>query len=406
MEGSPACPFIAYEDERDERSTEPDHAHRCYAEVRPAPRALAHQEAYCLSSAFPVCPTFQAWAKRESAQARSAAAATAATTAAVTAAATPRDERPPHDVSAEPPRDVTGDGPDDPDVDDDDDLPARRNPPRDWAAPPPWAGAAGAAAASTASSRSTASGGAPEFLANRSSEGQGLAGSSADRLAGGESPETVRPTTPVVPSSAPSAPADPELAGLVGAGQTWSSSAPVESSGSVPPARPVKRPPVSSTRDKNVDRTPVQAGPAWEKSRRYEAYPTIKTRTGMPDIPRVLLLAGALGIAALALFFLPALLGLGTRDSGSPSASPSGSAAAATALPSATIPAAPSSQVYIVKSGDTFTKIAKKNGVTVEALKAANPSIKDINKIAVGDSIVIPTPAPTDVVDPSATSSP
>ena len=68
-DGSPACPFIAFEDERDERSSSPDHRHRCYAELRPAPRALAHQEAYCLSSAFPVCPTFQDWARREAAQA-------------------------------------------------------------------------------------------------------------------------------------------------------------------------------------------------------------------------------------------------------------------------------------------------------------------------------------------------
>ena len=49
-----------------------------YAEVQPAPRALAHQEAYCLSSAFPVCPTFQDWARREAAQARSAGRAAAA----------------------------------------------------------------------------------------------------------------------------------------------------------------------------------------------------------------------------------------------------------------------------------------------------------------------------------------
>ena len=69
-DGSPACPFIAFEDERDERSSSPDHRHRCYAEVRPAPRALAHQEAYCLSSAFPVCPTFQDWARREAARAK------------------------------------------------------------------------------------------------------------------------------------------------------------------------------------------------------------------------------------------------------------------------------------------------------------------------------------------------
>ena len=98
----------------------------------------------------------------------------------------------------------------------------------------------------------------------------------------------------------------------------------------MPPTRPAKRPTVSSTRDKPVDRTPVQTGPSWEQARRYEAYPTIKTRTGLPDIPRVVLLAGALGIAALALFFLPALLGIGSDDGGSPSASPSASAAVAT----------------------------------------------------------------------------
>ena len=68
-DGSPACPFVAFEDDRDERADRPDHRHRCFAETEPAPRALAHQEAYCLSSAFPVCPTFQEWARREAAQA-------------------------------------------------------------------------------------------------------------------------------------------------------------------------------------------------------------------------------------------------------------------------------------------------------------------------------------------------
>ncbi len=102
VDGPPACPFIAFEDERDERASSPDHRHRCYAEVQPAPRALAHQEAYCLSSAFPVCPTFQDWARREAAQARgssvrgsSGASATAASVAAQAAtrpAAEIRDE--------------------------------------------------------------------------------------------------------------------------------------------------------------------------------------------------------------------------------------------------------------------------------------------------------------------------
>ena len=69
-DGAPACPFVAFEDDRDERSDRPDHRHRCYAEVHPAPRAIAHQEAYCLSSAFAVCPTFQDWAHREAAKTR------------------------------------------------------------------------------------------------------------------------------------------------------------------------------------------------------------------------------------------------------------------------------------------------------------------------------------------------
>ncbi|MEO5703373.1 MAG: hypothetical protein ABIR64_00095, partial [Candidatus Limnocylindrales bacterium] len=69
-DGAPACPFVAFEDDRDERAGSPDHRHRCYAEAQPAPRALAHQEAYCLSSAFPVCPTFQDWARREAARSR------------------------------------------------------------------------------------------------------------------------------------------------------------------------------------------------------------------------------------------------------------------------------------------------------------------------------------------------
>src|SRR4051794_4047500 len=73
VDGAPACPFVAFEDDRDERATSPDHRHRCYAEAQPAPRALAHQEAYCLSSAFPVCPTFQDWARREAARSRSEA---------------------------------------------------------------------------------------------------------------------------------------------------------------------------------------------------------------------------------------------------------------------------------------------------------------------------------------------
>ena len=41
-----------------------------------------------------------------------------------------------------------------------------------------------------------------------------------------------------------------------------------------------------------------------------------------------------------------------------------------------------------------------------EQILAANKAIKNPNKIAPGDVIVIPTPAPSDVVDGGASSSP
>ena len=93
MDGAPACPFVAFGDDRDGRSTSPDHRHRCFAESPPAPRAVAHQEAYCLSSAFPVCPTFQDWARREAAHARGAGDRAETAPSAVPAAAAGRPAR-------------------------------------------------------------------------------------------------------------------------------------------------------------------------------------------------------------------------------------------------------------------------------------------------------------------------
>src|SRR3954471_20516001 len=67
-EGPQACPFIALELDRDRRSDKPDYRHRCFAEPTPAPRSLAHQEAYCLSPNFAGCPIFQDWAVRAAAR--------------------------------------------------------------------------------------------------------------------------------------------------------------------------------------------------------------------------------------------------------------------------------------------------------------------------------------------------
>ena len=418
-DGSPACPFVAFEDERDERADRPDHRHRCYAEPEPAPRALAHQEAYCLSSAFPVCPTFQEWARREAAHARSGGIA-APTPAGATVASTP----PTGDAGGDPPRgDPTDDADDDPWSRQRDERPIeerpRRNPPRDWAAPPPWAtGAAGAAGAAAAGSGPAAASGPPDFLASREVEGRGLAGSAADRLAGGgdiTGPDPVVEPGSRPPSGHPASDADPELAGLVGA----SGRGGVRDSqdGAPPGARSSRQPTVSSTRDRDRERERQRErererghaadGPAWEGQRRYEAYPQIRSRAsmpGMPGRPRLAVLASALAIAAVVLFFLPDIVGIfgGAGSRATPTPTP----AVATPTPEPTPPPAPTPQVYVIKEGDTLSKIAQSFGLTLDQLLAANEgTIENPDRIVVGDEIIIPVPVPEDFGGGSASPS-
>ena len=340
VDGAPACPFVAFEDDRESRSTSPDHRHRCYAEPLPAPRAAAHQEAYCLSSAFPVCPTFQEWARREAANARGEGERPAAAPS-----ATPRTEPAAAAIASEDPG-ARGDEEDDSTEErarlpvSIEDPPIRRNPPRDWAAPPPWAsGGAGAAGGrrSNEARGSVEAPGAPEFLAGRADESRGLAGSAADRLASGPAD----PAALLIPSSVHDAavPPDAELADLVGPSSRGDR--PVH--GYQPPQRPGNRPRVSSTRS-GPPRDAI-VGPSWERSRRFEAYPTIRTRVGLPQPPRIVVLAVALAIAALGLFFLPALLGVGGGGVNDPgSASPSSSQGAATSSPEPSVQAAPTAR--------------------------------------------------------------
>jgi hypothetical protein len=389
-DGAHACPFVAFEDDRDERSTVPDHRHRCYAEVRPASRALAHQEAYCLSSAFPVCPTFQDWARREAARARDASAAAAAAGAA--AAGTAADEDAPG-PAAEPPSpaapppiataaaesDVSDelDGPADRaalsdaaddavepvNVGPDGDTGPRRNPPREWSAPPPWLASAESGHGIPAEP--------PDFLAGRSEPGRGLAGSAADQLAGGPTPRRPAPSFQAPPEAAhQEAEDEPEFEDHV---------APRPA---VPPRRP-------RAYDQHLGGP--TSGPDWERPRRYEAYPTIKTRMGLPSIPRLAGMAAAVALAAVALFFLPALLGLGSEEE--PGSSPSPSPSPSRSI-EPTPPPAPTPIVYIIKQGDTLSKIATDHGVTLEELRAANPEITDPNKITEGQRITIPAPEP------------
>ena len=424
VDGAPACPFVAFEDDRESRSTTPDHRHRCFAEPLPTPRAVAHQEAYCLSSAFPVCPTFQDWAKREAARARAdgdrPTRSPAATERAILANARGDDE-----AEAEDDEPVADDQDDADDVaggaaagssaDRHPSQPSieeptiRRNPPRDWAAPPPWAsGGAGTAGASSRRSpdgRSAADGSRPpEFLVARADEGRGLAGSAADRLVSGDAgaiPGAMGPSSVhrAGGSSSLATPPDSELADLVGAARA--SDRPVQ--GHQPPARPGNRPRVSSTR--SAPPRDAIIGPAWERSRRFEAYPSIRTRVGMPQLPRVAVLALALAIAAVGLFFLPALLGVGGGgDGGTGTASPSASQGVeASSSPEPSVSVAPTPQTYVVKAGDTMSKIAARYGLKADELCAANKdSITDCDKIAIGDELVIPTTAPDVINDASA----
>jgi LysM repeat protein len=150
------------------------------------------------------------------------------------------------------------------------------------------------------------------------------------------------------------------------------------------------------------------AEPAWERPHRYEAYPSLRTRVGMPVPSRLVLSAGALVLAALALFFIPPLFiqqGAGTvvpDETRSPSTAASTPPASIAPTPAPT----PKGRTYTVKPGDVLSTIAKRFGVTVEQIIAANKQIKDPNKIKIGDVIAIPSAAPSEILDGTVSSSP
>lgn len=417
--GAVACPFVAFVDDREERADVPDHRHRCYAEIRPAPRALAHQQAFCLSAGFAACPTFQDWARREAARAagsgqRSAArSAEAAAAGALSdgpidgspAAAADAREEPasdPYDADARGDHDQRLLPVDDPGAGDDadderfDDR-ASRNPHRDWAAPPPWVDPGDAPDGPEPD--------APGFLASRPGaplDPGELAPSPAGLSASRWLQDVPSPRTPDGASPAEQFD-DDELeralaedranreraAAGAGAGIAATASSGRAARRAAAQATPPK---VSAAR-----RGPITAGPSWERPRRFEAYPTLKTRLGLPAIPRVGVAVLALLVAALVLFLVPFILRPGGPGGGavvtpSPFAQPSVSSA-----PSEQAAATP--QTYVVKPGDTLLKIAKKFGLSVNDLLAANKQIKNANKIAVGDELIIPVVAPSDGIN-------
>ena len=105
----------------------------------------------------------------------------------------------------------------------------------------------------------------------------------------------------------------------------------------------------------------------------------------------------AIALAAAVLFSLPGLLGFGSPGAG---ASPSPSTPVRTAIPSVNstpIPQ-PTLQIYLVKSGDTMSKIAGRFGIPLNDLIAANTqTVPAPNKLQLGQEIIIPAKAPPSV---------
>ena len=400
-----ACPFVAFVDERDERSTVPDHRHRCYAEEVPAPRALAHQEAYCLSSSFPVCPTFQDWARREAAQARDVPGG--ATVAGASA-----------DIF---PEAVVG-------RDDDDLIGGERR--RDWTSPPAWrreddddiAGEAPAVPPVTTLGASSAATAAPAVPPTAmppagvpaSAIPSGLSGSLADRMAGGRDEEIAPASGRRDWEDANRAWGEANRAQIDEVdewGDETGSGDRAAFAGAAGAAVVGRRDASTWPREdrESVDRlrgaTEREApAPAWERPKRFEAYPVLRSRRGLPVVPLVIGLV-VIALAALLLFKLPEFLGVGAPAStATPSptevitTTPGPTTSTSSEEPSAA--PGPTATTYQVQPGDTMTKIANKFGVPLQDLIDANKdTVENPSNLVVGQTLIIPAVPPTTLPD-------
>lgn len=352
--GPNACPFLALEFDRDRRSDRPDYRHRCYAEPTPAPRAIAHQEQYCLSPRFAACPIFQDWATRSAA-------------------------RP---------------------------LPAGEE-----GGPAPQAVVAEPPAADAMGQEGPA--GEEQLAAFRSEEDeQPPASPSADQGLGApaEPPAGERAAAPYAPPAGTAVPAG------TGTPADAEPEPPAFLSGrsARPPMRLAANPPASSSQlpaaDDSMRREDVV--PSWEIDGRFGAQDPRQRDSRGQRIVTFLAVVVILALGVAAVFIIPSLL------AGGPAASPSAPASIApgasvtaspvsslvpTALPTAsTVPTvtpqptpATTSRTYRVKKNDTLLKIARHFKVNVNDILAANPQITDPNHIEPGQVIVIPLPAPS-----------
>ena len=312
MDGAPACPFVAFGDDRDGRSTSPDHRHRCFAESPPAPRARRAPGGVLPVERVPRLPDVPGLgpsrgrprarcrrARRDGADRRCGSGAAATATRWTTTIAHRRrcGGRP-----AETPRRPA-------------EPPVERNPPRDWAAPPPWATAERPGSSRASAGRPSDAGAGPAGRPGSRGPGSGRA---APRTGWPAARSRPRPRGRPAPAWSASA---RRSHGIRPRTTTSAGLGPAEGRrGAAIPAAdrsPSRRRPArdaagrSARRVRPATRIPRPALGADARATR----PTRRSRRApvaghaRPAADRVL--AGALGIAALALFMLPALLGIG-----------------------------------------------------------------------------------------------
>ncbi len=392
-----ACPFVALELDRDRRSDKPDYRHRCFAEPTPAPRSIAHQEAYCLSPSFAACPVFQDWAVRAAARPAqgtgSSAAASGPQIVGGTAAepGVANDEGAAGNAPAAMPESALADLPEDASV--------------------TSAGAEIAAAAAATTGTPPGFVSPPTFATtdwqSEAEESQQLAAFDAQTATPSATPPMPAPmaSPPAATAAQPAftdvaAPAPAVPAFLAGR-----STRPVGSTIPSPAAQPRPTGPVNRN----------EIVPSWEIDGRYGAEAPEEPGGGnrFDTILTAIAVLAILAIGVAAVLFLPGLLSHGTpsrtpgpsilfpstqpsalasvQPSVAPSGAPSiGPTVAPTVAPSVGPVASP--RLYKIKSGDSLAKIASRFHVTVQQILDANPSISDPNHIEVGQLIVIPSP--------------
>lgn len=343
-----ACPFVALDDDRDRRSDAPDDRHRCYADPTPQTRALAHQEAYCLSAGFSDCPIFLDWATRAAADPITASRETPGIerlSYPVDASASV-DVRPAVDASApidmtaaagaRPPAPTSG---------------ATREPTSPgWATPPPWR---------------------TGQLSAFPDESDGPDGASLTVPDGApftvHDPGVPHPPGPPMPAARRSVVARPPY--------------PVDRSSVLAgrPSVPASRP----TRQAHPAPMEEDQEPEWSRPRRFEPYAGSLRRRRISLSPILLGLIG-LAVAAAVLFALPGFL----SGVGAPTRAPS-TAAAITPSPSPTPTPGPTPVTYEVEPGDTMERIARMFALTIDQIACAN-AIEDVDRLSIGQVLIIP----------------